>query len=365
MRTTVAIVTSRARLRFEEVRARRAARRRGAGADRGDGLCHTASRCGTSLPPEMFPRVFGHEGAGVVEEVGGDVSGIAVGDHVVLSLRSCRACGRCERGQVGYCENSMLLNYMGMRMDGSTPTPATGARSTAPSSAQSSFAQHARRERRQRRRRRPSPRPDPVRRLTAAASRPAPVRCSTCCNPARRQSGVYGVGAVGLAAIAAAAGPGVGTIVAVDLLESRLDGRRGVRRRSWSTRPSSATSRRRQGQGADRRRLHGRDRHHCASPPVIKQAAQAIGIRGELVVLVLVPRSSQSTPSTSLQNGKVVPRLGRGRLRPARDGAGLLGLHAAARARRRLRWSRRTRQFTEIDQAMPIATGPWSAGLVW
>ena len=51
------------------------------------GLCHTDISLREVLPAEMFPRVFGHEGAGVVEEVGADITGIAVGDHVVLSLR--------------------------------------------------------------------------------------------------------------------------------------------------------------------------------------------------------------------------------------------------------------------------------------
>src|SRR5690348_13573615 len=59
------------------------------------GICHTDIHLKGFLPGEMFPNVFGHEGAGVVEAVGADVSGIEVGDHVVLSFRSCGACGPC------------------------------------------------------------------------------------------------------------------------------------------------------------------------------------------------------------------------------------------------------------------------------
>src|SRR3712207_3330628 len=62
------------------------------------GLCHTDLTLRDSLPAEMFPRVLGHEGAGVVEAVGADVKGIEVGDHVVLSQRSCRSCGPCREG---------------------------------------------------------------------------------------------------------------------------------------------------------------------------------------------------------------------------------------------------------------------------
>src|SRR5215218_8131167 len=74
------------------------------------GLCHTDITMKGFLPPEMFPNVFGHEGAGAVE----------VGDHVVLSFRSCRRCATCIAGLVGYCESSLVMNYMGMRLDGST-----------------------------------------------------------------------------------------------------------------------------------------------------------------------------------------------------------------------------------------------------
>src|SRR4051812_4800952 len=73
------------------------------------GLCHTDLTVPAMLPQEMFPQVFGHEGTGVVEEVGPDVEGIAVGDHVVMSLRSCRACRQCASGRYGYCESSLFL----------------------------------------------------------------------------------------------------------------------------------------------------------------------------------------------------------------------------------------------------------------
>src|SRR3954451_20530442 len=80
------------------------------------GLCHTDLTMKGFLPPEMFPNVFGHEGAGVVEQVGASVTGIEIGDHVVLSFRSCRACGTCASGRFGYCDSTLMLNYMGMRM---------------------------------------------------------------------------------------------------------------------------------------------------------------------------------------------------------------------------------------------------------
>ena len=41
------------------------------------------------------------------------VEGLAPGDHVVMSFRSCRSCAQCKAGLVGYCESTLLLNYMG------------------------------------------------------------------------------------------------------------------------------------------------------------------------------------------------------------------------------------------------------------
>src|SRR5690349_839112 len=91
------------------------------------GLCHTDIHLKGFLPAEMFPNVFGHEGAGVVEAVGEDVRGIAVGDHVAMSFRSCGSCGNCTAGLVGYCDSNLVLNYMGLRMDGSMPLSRDGA----------------------------------------------------------------------------------------------------------------------------------------------------------------------------------------------------------------------------------------------
>ena len=64
----------------------------------GAGLCHT-DLLSREWPPEMFPGpiVYGHEGAGIVEAVGSDVSGVAVGDHVVLSFDSCGGCAGLSR----------------------------------------------------------------------------------------------------------------------------------------------------------------------------------------------------------------------------------------------------------------------------
>ncbi len=107
------------------------------------GLCHTDITMGHFLPAEMFPNVFGHEGAGVVEAVGAQVHGLEPGDHVVMSFRSCRDCAKCRAGLVGYCDQTLLLNYMGMRMDGTTSLQRDGSPVFGNFFGQSSLAAHA------------------------------------------------------------------------------------------------------------------------------------------------------------------------------------------------------------------------------
>jgi aryl-alcohol dehydrogenase len=48
-----------------------------------------------------FPTVFGHEGAGIVETVGTDVTRVRAGDRVVLSFSSCGKCGNWQRWPSG------------------------------------------------------------------------------------------------------------------------------------------------------------------------------------------------------------------------------------------------------------------------
>ena len=60
---------------------------------------------GTS--PTPLPAVLGHEGAGVVEEIGADVTAVSVGDRVVLSwLPTCGRCRRCQEGRLSLCEGA-------------------------------------------------------------------------------------------------------------------------------------------------------------------------------------------------------------------------------------------------------------------
>ncbi|MHB8072450.1 NAD(P)-dependent alcohol dehydrogenase [Desulfosporosinus fructosivorans] len=86
----------------------------------GCGLCHTDELAQTGIIPITMPVVLGHEGAGVVVEIGPGVEGINVGDHVVLSYSSCGHCEMCLTGNANICVNNMKLNFGGAMSDGTS-----------------------------------------------------------------------------------------------------------------------------------------------------------------------------------------------------------------------------------------------------
>ncbi|NYV76848.1 alcohol dehydrogenase catalytic domain-containing protein, partial [Streptomyces sp. UH6] len=107
------------------------------------GVCHTDLSMRAAWPPHLTPMVFGHEGAGRVEEVGAEVTGLAPGDHVCLTFASCGACEQCVAGHPAYCRTAQALNFSGGRGDGTTPLSLDGAPVHAGFFGQSSFATHA------------------------------------------------------------------------------------------------------------------------------------------------------------------------------------------------------------------------------
>ena len=70
------------------------------------GICHTDAYTLSGADPEgLFPSILGHEGAGVVVEVGPEVKSLRVGDHVIpLYVPECRACEYCLSGKTNLCQ---------------------------------------------------------------------------------------------------------------------------------------------------------------------------------------------------------------------------------------------------------------------
>jgi S-(hydroxymethyl)glutathione dehydrogenase/alcohol dehydrogenase len=72
------------------------------------GVCHSDLSVKNGAIPFVFPTVLGHEGAGVVEAVGASVTRVVPGDHVVLTwMPPCRRCFWCLAGQPMLCENGL------------------------------------------------------------------------------------------------------------------------------------------------------------------------------------------------------------------------------------------------------------------
>lgn len=107
----------------------------------GVGLCHT-DLVFKAAQTIALPAVFGHEGSGIVEKVGSAVTKVAPGDRVAITFRSCGECPRCDAHDAAYCHTMPLLNYAGMRPDG-TKALRTGSEEIASHFfGQSSFATH-------------------------------------------------------------------------------------------------------------------------------------------------------------------------------------------------------------------------------
>ena len=86
----------------------------------GCGLCHTDLSAQHGYLPVKFPGVFGHEGSGVVEKIGSQVTKVKPGDHVAMSYISCGGCPSCTKGHPTHCDSFFPFNFFGTRPDGST-----------------------------------------------------------------------------------------------------------------------------------------------------------------------------------------------------------------------------------------------------
>ena len=86
------------------------------------GICHTDAYTLSGKDPEgLFPAILGHEGAGIVAEVGPDVKSLKPGDHVIpLYVPECRACKFCLSGKTNLCQAIRLTQGKGLMPDGSS-----------------------------------------------------------------------------------------------------------------------------------------------------------------------------------------------------------------------------------------------------
>ncbi|AWB66513.1 S-(hydroxymethyl)glutathione dehydrogenase/class III alcohol dehydrogenase [Saccharobesus litoralis] len=86
------------------------------------GVCHTDAFTLSGEDPEgIFPSVLGHEGGGIVEQVGEGVTSVAVGDHVIpLYTAECGECKFCKSGKTNLCQAVRATQGKGLMPDGTT-----------------------------------------------------------------------------------------------------------------------------------------------------------------------------------------------------------------------------------------------------
>lgn len=291
------------------------------------GLCHTDLEVMRGAIGMPLPMVLGHEGAGVVEAVGDAVTGVAVGDHVVLSWNpACGQCFYCSRGQPLLCEPCGQAAGKGTLPDGRRPL-SRGDEAVNQFMFMGSHADHAV--------------------VTEAAAVPVPaelpfgigaaIGCgiTTGFVPARHAAlaadpgsvlVIVGCGIVGLSAILGARQAGTGTIVACDRSAARLQlaGRLGADVVVDVDDTDLL--------GVVRKLTDGRGADHVieavGNAEGMGTAFECVRPGGELTLLGKLGTTDELTLRfATLMGNKTIRRLAYGGARPHRDFAGIARLY--------------------------------------
>ena len=287
--------------------------------------------CGTDLEFAGFfptPCVLGHEGAGIVEAVGSQVTSVAPGEHVAMSFTSCGMCSLCLSGSPAYCRSFNALNFSGRRPDGTSAISRDGAPVNGHFLGQSSFASHA---------------VVPERAVTGIdknidLAHVGPFGCGFqtgaggVLNVLQPRPGssiaIFGAGAVGSAAILAAVLSGCATIAAVDVNPDKL----AVAASFGATHEVDSS-------GGDVAAAltdiepHGFDFvvDTTGRADVLRTAVESLGPLGKAGVIGVGPSESMSFEWRSILNGRTVTGIIAGSSLPQVFLPQLLELHARGR----------------------------------
>jgi aryl-alcohol dehydrogenase len=269
------------------------------------GMCATDLHGRDAYYPTKFPKVFGHEGAGIVRAVGSSVTKFRSGDHVVMAYPWCGECQNCKAQRQSYCLHAFDLKMNGTRADGSTLHSKDGNPVYSAFFQQSSFGNFT----------------IANERFAVKVRNDAPIEhvCALACggqtgagavlNVMKPHAGesfvVFGVGTVGLSGLMAAKISGCDPIIAVDVHEHRL----ALARRLGATHTLTHNA------GIDVvneiRKITGLGARYTletsALPTVFREAVEALMPAGTCILLGSARKGTEvSFEMPFLQNGRVV-----------------------------------------------------------
>lgn len=270
------------------------------------GLCHTDLSVASGGLPFPLPGVLGHEGAGIVEQVGSAVTAVQPGDHAILSFTSCGACANCRDGHPAYCATWLPSNLIGgTRSDGSSTLSRNGQTVGGHFFGQSSFSERSIVDERS------------VIKVdsTVPLELIAPLGCGVqtgvgaVWNVLAPRAGstvvVLGAGAVGLSAVMAAAMSPATNVVAVDRVAERLD----LARELGATHTVDASVRSLAEAIAEITDGVGADGivETTGNTTVLRQGVDALAARGTLVIVGAPPFGSEvALDVNAMLGGKTV-----------------------------------------------------------
>lgn len=186
------------------------------------GLCHSDLSVIDGTRPRPMPMVLGHEAAGVVEALGPDAEGFALGDTVVCAfVPMCGTCLPCAEGRPALCEKGAAANTVGTLLGGGRRWCDAPGGTIHHHLGVSGFAERAVVSTHSAIRIDPAVAPEIAALFGCAVMTGAGAVLNTARVPAGASVAVFGLGGVGLAAILGAAVAGATPIVAVDPLPEK------------------------------------------------------------------------------------------------------------------------------------------------
>ncbi|MEZ5344949.1 MAG: zinc-dependent alcohol dehydrogenase family protein [Pyrinomonadaceae bacterium] len=188
------------------------------------GLCHSDLSVIDSSRPRVMPMVMGHEASGIVRETGPEVKGFVPGDHVVFSfVPVCGRCRHCANGRAALCEPGAKANVDGTLLSGARHFSDPGSKSCNHHLGVSSFSEFTVASQESLVKIDRSLPLETAALFGCAVLTGVGAVLNTAQIGSGRSAAVYGMGGVGLSSVMGARAVGAFPIIAVDILDEKLE----------------------------------------------------------------------------------------------------------------------------------------------